>query len=192
MTTPAPLTDPFFGLLTDPPGEWGLISYGGERALILKGDDQFKAKALNLLYSFYGCGVHQYGRHHDYIDSDWAEQCRPFTQGLHIKERDAHGNLMIPVVTSRLLNALKLWFYGRLCPHRAVYRQVLDEEGDLVEIEGPTNEASLLKEAASLALAFVAAISGHGCGCRFDTAWQGAPIREGGLGVLVTATGTED
>lgn len=143
--------DPFYGLLTSPPGQWGLVWYGSDKGLVMRGDEVFLTRSLNLLSSYCSGGAAGRGHLHP---------------GLLVKDRDQSGAIMVPVSEERLKGGLTLWFYGQLYPSRRLLTEVLDEDGDVVE-SSCTNEEAMLREATNLAAAFYATIEGDSLGTDF-------------------------
>ena len=151
ITRPSIIPDPFFGLLNNPPGRWGLIAYGLDKALILQRPKTFLTKALNFLHSYAG------GRM-----NGPTSKLVP----VQIKEQDETGAMMIPMSEGRLKRALTVWFYGQLYPYRAQTEDVLDEEGDVVDTN-LLNEPDIMDEAERLTSSFYSKIEGDGLGCSF-------------------------
>lgn len=165
--------DPYYGLLTSPPGEWGIIAYGSAQMLIIKGSSEFRERSLNLLTSYIG-GVKQ---RRGWMPDDTG------STGLSITEDVNH--VMVPLSKGRLIKALTLWFYGRIYPKRcelvAVYGELTEDDLEAEEqipVEWTLlNEEAMTTEAATLAESLYASIEGTSLGCRFDSH---APTREEG------------
>ena len=98
-TTLAPATDAYFGLLTNPPGFYGLTSYGSTHAITLTGCPEFRRRAYNLFTSFDGGAIR----------SDMAESRLP---ELHASERPDTVWFCLP--KHRVRAALALFFYCQL------------------------------------------------------------------------------
>lgn len=165
--------DRFHGLLTNPPGEWGLLAYSNDHALILKGSDLFKERALNLLCSFVGGFRNQFGD--EVIDGSIEHQAvagciNNRARTLHIKEKDMDGTLMIPISSRKLCEGLKLWFYGQIFQQRAEIREILDNEGDVRDIH-VLNHKDMLREAGDLTQSFYAHIHRTRLGTHFRYQW---------------------
>ena len=141
--------DPFFGLLTDPPGNWGLVAHGLDKTLVLQGTEAFLTKALNFLHSY------ATGRLEDDPKSRDIE--------LRFAPPDEANRVLVTISEARLRRALRLWFYGQLFHLRADTRPVVDEEGDVVDYV-LTNDAAIETEAGSLTEAFVSHIDGCALG----------------------------
>lgn len=117
--------DPYFGLLSKPPGQWSIVRYGNTNAVLLQGSDKFLTHNYNLLSS-YGGGKN-IGDHHN-IDIKY-----------HVIYDDTW---MVPISESRLIRALETYFY---CHYYMISRK-----NDL-----PVEENRLNINAHSLALQFI-------------------------------------
>ncbi len=129
--------DLFHQLLSNPPGSYGLSTYGQTHAVILTGSRDFIERAYNLFVSMGG----EAPREH--------EEETPLPP-LHRSDRPETMWFCLPEERIRL--ALALYFHGQLYRHHT--RDVLDEEGDFIEVVCDREEA-LWAEAQQLACDFV-------------------------------------
>lgn len=155
--------DPYFGLLTQPPGEWGIIAYGSAQMLIIKGSSDFRERSLIFLSNYIG-GVKQ--------RKGWMPDDRADVDGLLITEGVNYA--MVPLSKARLTQALTTWFYGRIYQRKhdstPVFGPFDEETGEAPIIRWDLhNEEAMTQEAAALAAAFYESIDGTSLGCRFDS-----------------------
>lgn len=87
--------DPYYGLLTEPPGSWVLSRYGNTMSVMLKGSREFLRRGFNMLSSFGG------GKTEDRYSHNVTIGCR------HLSE----DTWMVPITEARLHRALNLYFY---------------------------------------------------------------------------------
>jgi hypothetical protein len=98
---------------------------------------------------------------------------------------------MVTISLARLTRALRLWFYGQLFPSRADLKPVLDEEGDAIDYT-LTNEASIEKEAASLASSFISHINGDSLGAHVGADEEDEQLVGYGVGEVRDGAGGEE
>ncbi len=124
------MTHPFDSLLTDPPGQYALTPFGNTHAVVLTGCPTFQRRAYNLFVSR-GCDGIPPPPVHDSLRLNTVWFCLP---------------------EERVRLALALYLYGQLV--RANTRDVIDEEGDFVEVICD-NEPALWDQAEQLACDFM-------------------------------------
>lgn len=129
--------DLFNTLLNDPPGTYALVTYGNTHAVILKGCSDFRRKGYNLFVSYGG----------EQQKLIYAESPLP---PLHLTDQANTVWFCQPKERSQL--ALALYFNAQLV--RANLRDVIDDEGDFVEVVCD-KEAELWEEAQQLACTFM-------------------------------------
>ncbi len=134
MTSP---NDPYFGLLTNPPGRYGLVDYGETKAVILTGDAIFRERAFNLFASF-GSEV----KNGDVVE----------TRIPTLRTSDRVNTVWFCMPVARIEEALRYYFYGHLW--RAKCRHVVDQDGDFTEAVCDTEPAAW-EEACQLACDFI-------------------------------------
>lgn len=149
----APYPDPptpeqYYGLLLDPPGQYGCMRYGSTIALTLRGTEEFARRASNLFSSFGGEGVRRYGS-------------TTHTYTAHVKVREGYDadTWLVCVAPDRIRLSLRLYLYGQLMRTKAPWRDIVDSEGDFVESILDNEEQvtlALMKEATRLADSFIA------------------------------------
>jgi len=144
----APLVNPpppeaYYGLLTDPPGEYGRCIHGSCKAITLRGSPEFIERASNLFSSF--GGESQYPT----LQGEWRRQAREplFHAGRHLNT----AYFCMPV--ERAKTAVRLYLFAQLYKAKAVRQSILDEEGDSVG-HICLNETDLEVEAAVLTETF--------------------------------------
>lgn len=130
--------DLFDTLLNQPPGRYGLSSYGQTTAVVLTGGEEFRRKGYNLFVSMGGEAARE------------VESSTPLPPIHRADDRPDGIFFCLPVVRIRL--ALALYFNAHLI--RANTRDLLDEEGDFIEVVCD-NESALWEEAQQLACDFV-------------------------------------
>ena len=128
--------DPYYGLLSNPSGRWHLVSHGREKAVVLQGSEDFIRRNTNMMASF--GGGHITAAH----------------RNVKIESRPLFANtVIVPITEERLITALRLYFYGQIYNIKANRKDIVDEEGDLVEIH-VLNVPAMMKEARELAERF--------------------------------------
>ncbi len=130
--------DLFHTLLFNPPGRYGLSTYGQTHAVILTGSPEFLSKGYALFVSFGG----EAPREH--------EEESPLPP-IHRAE-DRIDGIWFCLPHKRIELALALYFYGQLYRHHT--RDIIDAEGDFVEAVCD-NEDALWVEAQQLACDFM-------------------------------------
>ncbi len=130
--------DPFATLLLDPPGTYALSSFGGTKAIVLRGDATFRHRGYNLFVSLGGQSNHN------------ARAETPLPQ-LHLTDDPDVVWFCMP--EERVTLALALYLNAQLV--RANTREVRDADGDFVEVVCD-NEAALWEQAQQQAVDFVA------------------------------------
>jgi hypothetical protein len=169
--------DPYFGLLSNPPGKWGMVAHGLDKTLVLQGDWPFLDKALNFLRSY------ATGRMEDDPRSKDIE--------LTVTSPDEAKRVMVTISLARLTRALRLWFYGQLFPTRANMKPVLDEEGEVVDYL-LTNDKAIETEAASLAQSFITLINGDSLGAHIGADEEDPQLVGYGVGEVRDGAGGEE
>lgn len=138
--------DPFFGLTTEPPGEWRVVPHGPDLALLLKGDDPFLDRAIVMLSTF--------------------DQPAP---GHRLRyERVFEGVIRVFTSEARMIALLKRFFYCQVYRVKAMTEPILDDDGDVVDTN-LLNEADLVAETDRLASAFYTTLLRDGLSCRVDS-----------------------
>lgn len=169
-----PTPDPYYGLLSAPPGRWHLVSHGREKAVVLQGSDDFLRLNTNMIASFGGGRV-------------TAEHRNVKIEGRHLF---AH-TMIVPVTEERLIAAIQSYLYGQVYKAKAQVKELLDEEGDVYGLE-VLNAPDMMEEARILAAQFYAT------GMKDDIVGSIAeagstPVHEFGLGSNARCcTGTDD
>lgn len=136
----APATDPYYGLLIDPKGYYGLTSYGNTHAVTLTGSPLFQERGYNLFTSFGG-------------ETAGENELESRVPPLHNSIRPDTVWFCMP--KARVLMAIQLYFYTKLWTAKGECQDVRDEEGDFIETVC-SNEDALMAEASELAAQFVA------------------------------------
>lgn len=160
------LPDPYYGLLTNPPGQYGRIKSGHTAAVTLTGSPEFRARAYDLFASFGG----------EVKRAEWTESRLPI-----IRKADRPDTDWFYLPLPRIEGAVRLYLYGQLWRAKGVKRVVLDEEGDYVETVCD-NEDALWEEAGALAARFVAEEMVSDWGAIPDDDWVTLPHTEFSLG----------
>lgn len=132
-------SDHYYGLLTNPPGEYGLATYGNTQAVILVGSPEFRERGYNLFASMGG-----EVKHLEYVESRLPI----------LRPSDRLNTSWFCLPFARIEGALRLYFYGQLYGAKGVKRDLVDEEGDFME-SVCDNEETLWEEAAQLACDFI-------------------------------------
>ncbi len=165
--------DAYYGLLTNPPGLYGLVDNGRTQAVTLTGSPQFRERAFNLFSSFGG----------ESRRKSWVESRPPI---LRWSDRPDTAWFCMP--RARIVTALTLFLYGQIWTVKAVRTNVVDEEGDLVEITC-SNEDALMVEAAELANTFVANEMPTDYAAIPTNEWTTADVVEHGFGMIRADSG---
>lgn len=141
--------DAFFGLTTNPPGEWRIVPHGPQLALLLKGDDAFLDKAIVMLSTF--------------------DQPAP---GHRLRyERLFEGVIRVFTTETRMISLLKRFFYCQVYRVKAMTEPVLGEDGEVVDTE-LLNEADLNAETDRVANAFYSTLLRDGLSCHLDNDYR--------------------
>ena len=138
-------TESFYGLLTNPPGYYGIVPYGGTTAVTLRGCPAFLTAAQNMFSSFGGESQHPDGR------GGFRRESREpvFYKG------DEPGTVYFCMPSARVKTAVRLYLYGQLWEAKGIRQDVLDADGDYADTVC-SNEEALMEEAAQLAESFCA------------------------------------
>lgn len=140
IVAPTAIAPAFYGLLDNPPGQYGFTPYGNTHAVSLTGSPAFRERAFNLFASF-GGGT---------SEADENESRLPT---LHTSERLNTAWFCMP--PERVLAALRLYLFGQLWQYKGQTVDILDEDGDRTDCTC-LNEDALMAEATELATLFMA------------------------------------
>lgn len=142
-----PPPEAYYGLLTDPPGQYGTCKYGASVAFTLRGSEAFLTKAKNLFDSFGG------GR--EIISSNNGLKPRRIDHRPTVyRQGNDEGSLFFCIAPKRFKRAIYLYLYGRLIWAKGDWKRDYDEEGNYQGSEC-LNEKDLEKEAEQLTQSFM-------------------------------------
>lgn len=148
ISAPKLLPEAYYGLLTNPPGQYGRAKHGASTAFTLRGDRVFLDKAQNLFESFSG------DTENGPLDGSaprWREH-----RAITFREGNDKGSLFFCLSKDRFRKAISLYLYGQLVHFKGVWKEERDEEdGSFLGAEC-TNEGDLEIEADSLTTSFCA------------------------------------
>jgi hypothetical protein len=165
------LSDPYYGLLSNPPGQYGRVKSGHTAAVTLTGSPEFRTRAYNLFASFGG----------ETRRVEWVESRLPI-----VRKADRPDTDWFYLPLPRIEGALRLYFYGQLWQAKGVKRVVVDEDGDYVETICD-NEAELWDEAGTMAARFVTEEMRSDWDAIPDDDWVTLPNTEFSLGAACDA-----
>lgn len=136
----------YYGLLTDPPGQYGTAKYGASTAFTLRGSEAFLTKAQNLFDSFGGGS--------EVISAKGYGPRRVEHRPTVYRQGNDEGSLFFCMAPKRFKRAIYLYLYGRLIWTKGDWKRDYDEEGNYQGSEC-LNEKELEKEAEQLTQSFM-------------------------------------
>ena len=142
--SPAPAPESYFGLLTDPVGQYGRAAYGSTTAFTLRGSPLFISRAYNLFASFGG---------ESFRRERGDKGTRTETREPILRRGEEPNSMFFCMPPHRIRNALRLYFYAQLYKRRALVQVVIDSDGDFAD-SICVNEEEIMCEASRLAESF--------------------------------------
>lgn len=142
---PRPEPSAYYGLLTNPPGRYGLVPFGKTMAVTLRGEPLFIRRASNLFCSFGGESWHSNGR----------GGVRRESREPAIYPGEIPDSAFFCMPENRIKTALRLYLYTQMYA-AAPKRIIRDADGDIVDIECAETTENLDHRAEQLAAAFIA------------------------------------
>lgn len=137
--------DLYYGLLSNPPGQYGRATHGASTAFTLRGSHEFLTKAQNLFDSFGG-----------EIENGPLDGSRPRYQERReviFRAGNNRDSLYFCMAPERARRVLTTYLYAQLVHAKGQWRDRVDDEGDFIEREC-LNEGALETEAQELATSF--------------------------------------
>ena len=141
-----PPPEAYYGLLTDPPGQYGTCKYGASIAFTLRGNEAFLARARNLFDSFGGGS--------EFISSNGSGPRRVEHRPTVYRQGNDKDSLFFCMSPKRFKRAIYLYLYGQLIWAKGDWKSDYDEEGNYQGSEC-LNEEALEKEAEQLTQSFM-------------------------------------
>jgi hypothetical protein len=141
---PPPSPESYFGLLTDPVGQYGRAAYGSTTAFTLRGSPLFISRAYNLFASFGGETLKP---------ETGAKDTRTETREPVLRKGDEPNSAFFCMPPYRARNALRIYLYCQLYKRYAIIQTVLDNDRELVDTIC-TNEEELNHDAMRLSESF--------------------------------------
>lgn len=140
-----PQGDPYYGLLSNPPGTYGRATHGASLAFTLRGSASFLTKAQNLFDSF--AGETENGP----LDGSGPRYFERREVTFH--QGNDKGSLYFCMPPKRYLKAVFLYLYGQLVHSKGEWKEHRDAEGSFLG-QSLLNEPALELEAEQLTKSF--------------------------------------